>query len=142
MKNISHVLDSLRHKPQFSRLSRSVCIGRIKTLFPPHLQKLIRYGYLHNDVLYFVLSHPGAKQEFDNIIYSIKEPLKRFKPQECKEFNIKDIRAFVTHTPPAQEYVKKTVPLYKERSKANFSNFVKDSELHAIIERIRQTIEC
>ena len=92
MKNASHILASLRRKPSFSKLARFECIRRIEGLFPPHLRRLIRYGYLHNNILYFVLSHPGAKQEFDNIIASIKAPLKEYTPAECTQGAPDDIR--------------------------------------------------
>ncbi len=143
MKNASHILTSLRHRPQFSKLARFECIRRIQALFPPHLQRLIRYGYFHNGILYFVLSHPGAKQEFDNITASIKAPLKRYTPPECAETPPGDIRAFVTHTPPAAAAngrEKETAPAFEERSTGNFENPASHPVLHGLIERIKAHI--
>lgn len=143
MKNASHILTSLRQKPQFSKLARFECIRRIEALFPPHLQRLIRYGYFHNGILYFVLSHPGAKQEFDNITASIKAPLKHYTPSECGETPPKDIRAFVTHTPPAAAEdvpTRETAPEFNERAKGNFENPAKNPALHRLIECIREHI--
>jgi len=143
MKNASHILTSLRRKPQFSKLARFECIRRIQALFPPHLQRLIRYGYFHNGILYFVLSHPGAKQEFDNITASIKAPLKRYTPAECAETPPTDIRAFVTHTPPgaaAQNPPKETAPEFTERAAGRFENPAGHPTLHQLIERIRAHI--
>ena len=118
MKNASHILSSLQHRPQFKKLVRFACIKRIQTLFPPHLQRLVRYGYIHNKILYYVLSHPGAKQEFDNIIDSIKMPLKLHLPKECTGVGFNDIRAYVTHKRPAPPALRHPTSYYfKERSK-------------------------
>ena len=145
MKNASHILASLRQKPSFSKLARFECIRRIQGLFPPHLQRLIRYGYFHNGILYFVLSHPGAKQEFDNIIASIKAPLRQYTPPECRQNSPEDIRAFVTHQRPAlpkngAEPQRDTEAHYAERAEGRFENTTSHPELHRLIERIREHI--
>ncbi len=145
MKNASHILASLRHRPSFSKLARYECIRRIKGLFPPHLQRLIRYGYFHQEILYFVLGHPGAKQEFDNIIASIKAPLKQYTPPECSHCIPQDIRAFVTHRPPAAPmdetgFTRHSQADYTERSKGDFGNPAHHREIHRLIERIRTHI--
>ncbi len=145
MKNASHILASLRQKPSFSKLARLECIRRIEGLFPPHLQRLIRYGYIHNNILYFVLSHPGAKQEFDNIIASIKAPLKHYTPPECSNGAPDDIRAFVSHkalaeTKTERGWERRSEVQYIERSKALFENPASHPELHRLIERIREHI--
>lgn len=143
MKNASHILASLRQKPTFSKLARQECIHRIRGLFPPRLQQMIRYGYLREGILYFVLDHPGAKQEFDNIIATIKEPLRRYAPEECAEAAPKDIRAFVKYAPrntPQDAYARHTVFTYRERALGRFNTFDADPKLHAIFERIRRHI--
>jgi len=140
MKKASHILASLRQKPSFSKLARIECIRRIQGLFPPHLQRLIRYGYFRERILYFVLSHPGAKQEFDNIIASIKAPLRRYTPPECENAPV-DIKAFATHTPPSSDIddapLQQRTPAYPERASGAFDNRASHPELHRLIERIR-----
>jgi len=76
MKNSAQVLSHIVHQPQYKKLSQHQCIAVIKSLLPPHLQTMVSFAYVKHKVLYFVLSHPGAKQEFDLIIASIKTPLK------------------------------------------------------------------
>ena len=142
MKNASHILALVRQRPGFAKLARFECIRRIRELFPPRLQSMIRYGYLHNNILYFVLSHPGAKQEFDNIIASIKAPLRQYTPKECAEIAVHDLRAFVTHSPPVapETPVAETAPHYAERAKGTFENAARDPQLHRLMERIRTHI--
>ena len=102
---------------------------------------MVRYGYIRNGILFFVLSHPGAKQEFDIIIDSIKTPLKAYPPPPCQNTPFTDIRAFVSHKRPAKlKSKKRTQVLYKERSNGSFSNPTTDEKLHKIIEEIRRLI--
>jgi hypothetical protein len=60
---------------------------------------MIKFAYIKNETLYFVLNHPAGKQEFDNNIESIKSALNFHMPQECEHSSFEDIKAFVTHTP-------------------------------------------
>jgi hypothetical protein len=142
MKNSAQVLSHIVHQPQYKKLTQHQCINAIKALLPPHLQTMVSFAYVKHKVLYFVLTHPGAKQEFDIIIASIKTPLKQYPPQKCQEMDFDDIRAYVSHKPLTKmtEVKKETVPLYEERASGNFENSVKDERLHNIIEKIRASI--
>jgi hypothetical protein len=142
MKNSAQVLSHIVHQPQYKKLSQHQCINVIKTLFPPHIQRMISFAYVKHKVLYFVLSHNGAKQEFDIIISSIKTPLKLHPPQKCKDLEFDDIRAYVSHKPKAKtsEVKKETVPYYEEQSLGEFENPASDEKLHNIIEKIRTSI--
>ncbi len=142
MKNSAQVLSHIVHQPQYKKLAQHQCINAVKALLPPHLQTMVSFAYVKHKVLYFVLTHPGAKQEFDIIIASIKTPLKHYPPQKCQELEFDDIRAYVSHKPiPKMTEVKKeTVPFYEERATGGFENSVKDERLHNIIEKIRTTI--
>ncbi len=141
MKNSTQILSHLKHQPQFSKLAHYDCIKSVKNLFPPRLQQMILYGYIRNGVLFFVFNHPGAKQEFDIIIESIKAPLKAHMPASCAGSPFHDVKAFVSHEPLSkQEDSDHTVETYPERSQGNFDNPVTDQKLHDTIETIRQTI--
>lgn len=141
MKNSTQILSKLQHQPQFSKLAQFACLERIQSLFPPHLSRLVDYGYVKNNILYFVLKHPGAKQEFDIIIESIKAPLKQLTPPECQKVTFHDIRAYVSHKPSmTSSLVRHTTPKYTERSKATFTNQVTSEKLHALFEQIRSSI--
>jgi hypothetical protein len=141
MKNAMHILTHLRHQPRFKKLAHYDCINKVQKLFPPHLQRLVRYGYIRNNILYFVLSHPGGKQEFDSIIGSIKTPLKLHPPLECRETAFNDIRAFVSYKASFKPAAKNpTVYRYHERSEGSFANRARDEKLRSIIESIRAII--
>ena len=142
MKNSAQVLSHIVNQPQYKKLAQHQCINAVKALLPPHLQTMVSFAYVKHKVLYFVLTHPGAKQEFDIIIASIKTPLKQYPPQKCQAFDFDDIRAYVSHKPISKmtEVKKETVPHYKERSVGDFENSVNDEKLHNIIEKIRTSI--
>lgn len=141
MKNSTQILSHLQHQPQFSKLSQQQCIQSIQKLFPPHLQRLIRFGYIRNGVLFFVFTHPGAKQEFDIIAKSITTPLKAHPPRCCEGFSITDVKGFVTHKPMAHsETAASHVLRYTERATGSFNNAAHEPKLHDMIERIRAII--
>jgi len=142
MKNASDIINSIQNRPQFSKLSRYKCIGTIQRSFSLPLQKMIKFAYIKNGTLFFVLNHPGAKQEFDNNIQSIKSALKYVTPDECKELNITDIKAFVTHTPDMQrKTVIKAPQTYPERAKGDFAITTQDEKLKSLLESIREIIK-
>jgi len=143
MKKASDILNILQHKPQFSKLSSYGCIRKIQSAFSQPLQKMIKFAYIKNNILFFVLNHPGAKQEFDNNIQSIKSALNMIKPQECQETHIEDIRAFVTHSPlKIVTFEAKKPPQYKERALGRFDTSVlKDPKLKALAEDIRKIVQ-
>lgn len=142
MKNASQIINSIQNKPQFSKLSKYKCIKRIESLFVPAIQRMIKFSYIKNDILFLVLSHSAGKQEFDNNIQSIKSALKFHMPEECKETLINDIKAFVTHTP-----IKKTVEAeqkvmrYPERATGNFSVNIEDEKLNSLVMSIQNIIK-
>ncbi|MFA6196983.1 MAG: hypothetical protein WC656_10115 [Sulfurimonas sp.] len=142
MKNASQIINSIQNKPQFSKLSKYKCIKRIESVFIPALQRMIKFAYIKNDTLFFVLSHPAGKQEFDNNIQSIKSALKFHMPEECKETLINDIKAFVTHTPIKQavEEQKKEMK-YRERATGNFSVTIDDEKLNTLVKSIQDIIK-
>ncbi len=142
MKNASQIITSIQNKPQFSKLSKYKCIKRIESTFIPALQKMIKFSYIKNDTLFFVLSHPAGKQEFDNNIQNIKSALKFHMPQECREILINDIKAFVTHTP-----VKKVITTqkqdvtYPERATGDFNINIHDEKLNSLVKSIQSIIK-
>ncbi|MBA1432310.1 MAG: hypothetical protein FAF04_01645 [Epsilonproteobacteria bacterium] len=144
MKNAYDIIHSIQNRPQFSKLSRYKCIDTIRSSFSRPLQKMIKFAYIKNDTLFFVLNHPGAKQEFDNNIQSIKSALKFVQPKECQEFSITDIKAFVSHTlnrQTEQTIAPKLPQTYPERATGSFEITTKDENLRNLLESIRSLIK-
>ena len=142
MKNAQDIINLLQNKPQFSKLAKHKCINTIQSLFSPVLQKMIKFAYIKNDTLFFVLNHPGAKQEFDNNIQNIKSALNFHTPEECSQIHIADIKAFVTHTPPIQiNFTQKKPQLYTERALGNFDIETEDEKLKELMQSIQEIIK-
>jgi len=145
MKSARDIIHSIQNRPQFSKLSRFKCIDRIRLSFNAPLQRMIKFAYIKNNVLFFVLNHPGAKQEFDNNIQSIKSALKFVQPKECADLQIEDIRAFVTHTPTPRRSMTteptETAPHYPERAKGAFAMPTRDPKLLALMQEIQSIIQ-
>ena len=143
MKNASQIINSIQSKPQFSKLSKYKCIYKIQSIFTPALQRMIKFAYIKNDTLFFVLNHPAGKQEFDNNIQSIKSALKFVNPEECSDTVINDIKAFVTHSPmkPVAKEVHKEELKYPERATGNITINIKDEKLNSLVKSIQDIIK-
>jgi len=139
MKNSNQLVSHLRSQSAFARLGTQPCINAVKELLPPRLHRFILFGYVKHNIIFFALNHPGAKQEFDNIINSIKAPLKSIPPLPCQKLEIYDIRAFVSHK-KSLKFTPHKVISFKERAHGDFNNSLKDEGLHSIAEEIRNII--
>jgi len=142
MKNSNQLVSHLRSQSAFTPLKNQSCINSVKELLPPRLHRFILFGYIRHNIVFFALNHPGAKQEFDNIINSIKTPLKKMPPLSCKNYEIFDVRAFVSHKKTMKfSAVKPSYEEYEERAEADFSNEIENEKLHKVFEDIRSIIK-
>lgn len=142
MKNVEKVLSHIRVHPSFKKLGRTRCLNKLTHLLPPYIAKMVRFSYIKNDVLFFALAHPAAKYEFDNIINSIKTPLKKAILLCDDSLVLQDIKAFVSHKPLQKLPVfKPTIVQFHERSHAQFDNNFQNTKLHEIFEEIRTIID-
>jgi hypothetical protein len=111
-------------------------------MFMPTFLRFVKFSYIKNDTLFFVLNHNAGKQEFDNSIQNIKKALNLYAPKECQELAIKDIKAFVTHTPSQDiEIPAQKVQKYPERSSGNFTIQIQDSRLNSLVQTIQRIIK-
>jgi len=150
MKNASQIINILQHKPQFSKLSTSKCIDTLKSSLLPSIQKNIKHGYIHNNILYFILTSRLSKLDTDNIINNIKmilnSPmiLQSQKFTQCLGINIEDVKIYTDNKP------KRKIPLfqttshiltYKERTSKDLTFHLNDPKLQEIMDDIAQIIE-
>jgi hypothetical protein len=62
-------------------------------------------------------------------------------PLACKNFEIYDVRAFVSHKKPLKfSQGTPTEVAYEERAHGEFTNEIQNEKLHTIMEEIRQII--
>ena len=136
MKKINEILSHLKNNPEFSKINTSFLIMKFIDVLPLKLKKGVKFGYVKNQTLYFVLTHPVYKMEFEYNKADIKSLLKKFKIA-----NVEDIGFFVTNVIEKKVLQKTHEPLYKERSYGIFENKVKDERLFRKFERIREIIK-
>ena len=111
-------------------------ITKFIDVLPLKLKKGIKFGYVKNQTLFFVLTHPVYKMEFEYNKALIKSLLKNFKIA-----NVEDIGFFVTNVIEKKESEKKEEPMYKERSYGIFENKAKDEMIFKKFEKIREIIK-
>ncbi|NCB11380.1 hypothetical protein CP963_01725 [Arcobacter cloacae] len=136
MKKINEILSHLKNNPEFRKINTSFLIMKFIDALPLKLKKGVKFGYVKNQTLYFVLTHPVYKMEFEYNKADIKSLLKNFKIA-----NVEDIAFFVTNVIDKKEEEKEEKPLYIERSYGIFENKAKDEKIFKKFEKIREIIK-
>ena len=136
MKKINEILSHLKNNPEFRKINTSFLIMKFIDALPLKLKKGVKFGYVKNQTLYFVLTHPVYKIEFEYNKADIKSLLKNFKIA-----NVEDIAFFVTNVIDKKEEEKEEKPLYIERSYGIFENKAKDEKIFKKFEKIREIIK-
>lgn len=136
MKKINEILSHLKNNPEFSKINTSFLIKKFIEVLPLKLKKGVKFAYVKNQTLYFVLTHPVYKMEFEYNKADIKSLLKNFKIA-----NVEDIGFFITNVIEKKEDSKEPIPLYIERSYGIFENRAKDEYIFKKFEKIREIIK-
>lgn len=136
MKNMLEIIKHLKSNPQFSKINSSQAIDKFVSILPNKLSKGVKFGYIKNNILFFVLTHPVFKMEFEYNKALIKSLLKTYK-----QIEVEDMKFFVTNVIEKKEKDEKIVQYYEERSYGIFENKVKNSKLNKKFEEIREIIK-
>lgn len=136
MKKINEILSHLKNNPEFRKINTSFLIMKFIDVLPLKLKKGVKFAYIKNQTLYFVLTHPVYKMEFEYNKALIKSLLKNFKIA-----NVEEIAFFVTNVIEKKEENKIEQNVYKERSYGIFENLAKDEKIFKKFENIREIIK-
>ena len=136
MKKINEILSHLKNNPEFSKINTSFLIKKFIEVLPLKLKKGVKFAYVKNQTLFFVLTHPVYKMEFEYNKADIKSLLKNFKIA-----NVEDIGFFITNVIERKEEPQKATPLYAERSYGIFENRAKNEQIFRKFEKIREIIK-
>ena len=145
MKKSSNIINHLKNQPLYSKLQTVKCFEKIRSLLPPRLSNAILFIYIKNDILFFVLNHPGYKMEFNYNVNLIKGVLKELKKREsiCKDLIFKDIKTFVSNKIDIEEDKNKLEKklTYKERATGNFEIKTDNENLKQTFKNIQNIIK-
>ena len=136
MKNMLEIIKHLKNNPQFGKINSSQAIKKFIELLPAKLNKGVKFGYVRNNILFFVLTHPVYKMEFEYNKALIKSILKTYK-----QIDVQDIKFFVTNVIEKKEIINNKPDLYKERSHGIFDNKIQNPNLSKKLEAIRNIIK-
>lgn len=127
----------MKQRPQLKKLNTSTIINKLISILPPKLKKGVKFTYIKNDILFFVLTHSIYKMEFEYNKQDIKSLLKLVELDY-----IKDISFFVTNQ--VEKKIEKNEDKeddYKERSNGYFDNNSNNKKIHKYFEDIRKIIK-
>ena len=111
MKKINEILSHLKNNPEFRKINTSFLIKKFIEVLPLKLKKGVKFAYVKNQTLFFVLTHPVYKMEFEYNKADIKSLLKNFKIA-----NVEDIGFFITNVIAKKEKENTPISLYKAGS--------------------------
>lgn len=133
---MSVILSHLKNNPEFRKINTNKSIQQLIEILPLKLKKGVKFAYVKRQILYFVLTHPVYKMEFEYNKALINSLLKTVNIA-----NIENVQFFVTNKREKKEKKVEESPSYKERSYGIFANSIKDEELHNKLEEIRDIIK-
>ncbi len=136
MKKLNEILSHLKKNPEFRKINTSSSIERLIELLPLKLRKGIKFAYIKKQTLYFVLTHPVYKMEFEYNKGDIKSLLKKINIA-----NVEDIAFFVTNKIEKKEKPKEPIEYYNEKSNAIFENKATNEHIFKKFEEIRRIIK-
>ncbi len=135
MKKVNDILTHLKYSPEFKKINTNEKLDRLIQVLPLKLKKGVKFAYIKKQILFFVVTHPVYKMEFEYNKEIIKSLLKK-----ANIANIDDIRCFVTNKLEKKEVKKVESPFFVERSYGIFENKTQDEKLHKKFEEIRNII--
>jgi len=150
MKNASQIITSIQYKPQFKKILHYKCINKLLSTLLPIIQKRVKHGYIHNSMLYIIITASLDKYDKDNIIKTIKmvlnSPMILESEQfiECNEIKIQDVIVYVDHksiTPQHLHQTKTHTLTYHERASGEINIDIKDEKLRTLAQSIQDIIK-
>ena len=133
---MNEILCHLKNNPEFRRINTQETIQKFIELLPLKLKKGIKFAYIKKQILYFVLTHPVYKMEFEYNKSLINSLLKK-----AHIANVEELQFFVTNKIEKKEKKEIKIETFKERSHGIFANPISDEKLHDKVEEIRNIIK-
>ena len=136
MKKMNEILCHLKNNPEFRKINTQETIQRFIEILPLKLKKGIKFAYIKRQTLYFVLTHPVYKMEFEYNKSLINTLLKK-----AQIANVEELKFFVTNKIERKTVKKDVSEYFNERSYGIFENSIKNEKLHNKVEEIRKIIK-
>lgn len=137
MKKVNDILSHLKYCPEFKKINTNDTLEKLIAALPPKLKKGVKFAYIKRQILFFVLTHPVYKMEFEYNKSLIKSLLKT-----ANIANVDDIQFFITNKIEKKVEIKvEEPPSFEERSHGIFENCAKDEKIFKTFEAIRDIIK-
>lgn len=144
MKDAKSIISHLVKHPSMKKYEQMLCFERLLGLLPKSFTSMIKFIYIKNETLFFVLNHPSAKMEFNykqSLIKSLLSQIIIHCPQ-CECLHVKDIKCFITNQKEDSASSTNSSDItYKERACGEFENHCDDQKLKTLFENIKEIIK-
>lgn len=145
MKSAKDIINHLINYPSYKELKNHSECSKFLEILGRNLSQLVKFCYVKNNILFFVMHHPLGLQEMrsDSSINIIRSLLKTY----C-DFNknsilcsVGDIKFFVAKNLTfTKTQAPKSEILFIEPSKGGFKNLAKNKQIYEKFEKIREII--
>ncbi|MBE0491795.1 MAG: hypothetical protein IBX44_06045 [Sulfurospirillum sp.] len=144
MKDAKTIISHLKKNPLLNNLQKKECFSLLLGLLPKNFAIHVKFLYVKNDTLFFVLSHQSAKMEFNYKRNLIKGLLKQITNLHvsCDFSHIKEVKSFISNKEMPKLHETQTTIFYPERADGAFKNLSNDPKLYVLFEKIREEILC
>ena len=137
---INHIIND----PKYKNLKAAKETREILKLLGLAKNRLIKFTYQKDGILFIAVLHPLAKSELnhDSTKFHIKNLLNKYidnTPNRALT-PIKSVVIFIAKPKTFQEPLEPKKPIFIERSDGNFKNNAKDRDIYALFEKLRESI--
>src|SRR5574344_1756457 len=145
MKNINEILNHITNNPSYDKLNIFLEIKRFVNILPLKLKSGIKFVYIKNQTMHFVLTHQLFKVEFEHNKDTLKALLKMADIKDVSNFvffvsNSVDNLIKKNSKNKDKKYIKKNMVIRK-KSVGIFENRAKDEKIFKKFESIREIIK-
>lgn len=142
MKSAAYFLNKHFVEPS-KKIQNIRCVRAIVANFPKSLTDDIKFFYIKDGVLFFVVTSSVCRQELTYKKDLFMSLLRMYRKSDPERFNLelRDIKIKLSYKDLSQKPPAKPEIPYAERARGDFKNIVKDKKLHKIFEEIKALIK-
>jgi hypothetical protein len=140
MKTSKSIINHMKETPIFSKLKEQDILRKLLDILPIKLKSGIKFLYIRNNILFFVLTNRIYLMEFKLQTPHLKLAIKNMRKYTDINLQIDEIKFFATDRVENKIIEKETYISYNELANGNFENLATDSDIKTIFEEIRKAI--
>lgn len=146
MKSSKEIISHIINLPSYKELKNHSECDQLIQMLGQNFSRLIKFAYVKNNTLFFILLHPAGMQELkrDSSINRIRSILKTYLNFNKNSIlaNVVEFKFFITNQPISRQIEPlQSKILFVEPSFGEFKNLAKNEKIYEKFEKIRKIIK-